>query len=194
MRLTNQRSTVVVGTCLALALILLLYGVARLWGLRAGYVDQIESITPRTARLLGLAQSEDQLSIDSRMASLTLSGLAYSGQRDGAATATEMQQEIRELMTNAGLSISGSQILPRQQDQGMDRLALDVTAEGNIDALEQALQDLEILRPIVVVKSLLLKPTRVSRRSRRKAGAEVLEDTRRVTARFQLVALRISAS
>ena len=94
-------------------------------------------------------------------------------------------------MAAAGMSVSGSQIRPRQQEDGFDRLVLDVTAEGNIAALEQALLALEDMRPQVFVTALDLKPARVSRRRSRQSLVEPEGDIRHVTARFELVALRL---
>jgi hypothetical protein len=102
-----------------------------------------------------------------------------------------MQRDVRELVTVAGLSVSGSQILPRQAHEGYERLVLDLTAEGNIDSLEQALEALEEMRPLVFVQSLSVKPARVSRRRTRQAEPEGEGDTRRLTARFKLTALRL---
>lgn len=191
MRISWSRSLVVVAASVAVVLGLLLYVLINLWGLRQGYIESIESITPRTARLLGIVQSADALIEADIQASFILEDVAYPAQPDAAAAAAAMQRDVRELVTAAGLSVSGSQILPRQAQEGFDRLVLDITAEGNIDSLEQALEALEEMRPLVFVQSLSVKPARVSRRRSRQAEPEVVGDTRRLTARFKLTALRL---
>lgn len=191
MNLGTDRSTIVVGVSFGLVLLVVLYCIASFWFLRQDYADQIDTIAPRTARLLGMVESSDKLVSAHSMAKLTLHELAYPVGRDGATTAAGMQRDVRELMTEAGLSISGSQVLPRQKEQGFDRLTLDITAEGNIDALEQALVSLESIRPLVFVTALNIKPSRVSRRRVRETIDPIAGDTRKITARFQLISLRL---
>ena len=192
--LRADRATVVVGVSLALALSLMLYWVLQFWFIRQGFVEEIESIEPKTSRLLGMVASADQLKAASDIARGRLQELVYGSDRDSATTAAAMQQNIRELMTSAGLSISGSQILPQRKSQKFDRLRLDITAEGNIDALGEALSSLELMRPMVFVEELKITPERSRNRSRNRERP--LEDAsagdpRNLTARFQLFSLRM---
>ncbi len=170
-------------------LLLVLYWVLHFWLLRQGFIDDIEAIEPRTARLLGIMKSVDQLNVASGEARSRLRELAYGSDRDSATTAAAMQQNIRELMTGAGLSVSGSQILPQRKSEGFDRLSLDITAAGNIEALDAALAGLEAMRPLVFVETLKVNPER-SRGRGRQADAVVVGDPRNLTARFQLFSLR----
>ncbi len=190
MRMRADRSTIVVGCSLGLVLLLVLYWVLHFWFLRQGFADEIEMIEPRTARVLGMMQSADQLEVASSEAGSRLREMAYGADRDAAATAAAMQQEIRELMTGAGLSISGSQILPQRKSEGFDRLRLDVTAEGSIEALDAALSGLEAMRPLVFVEGLKVNPERSSGRGRGRQAVAV-GDPRKLTARFQLLSLRL---
>jgi general secretion pathway protein M len=189
-----DRPTIVVGSTLGLVGLLALYWILQFWFLRSDFVAEIESIQPRTARLLGIAESFDQLELASNGADVVLQDLTYPADRDSPTTAAAIQRDIRELMVNAGLSVSGSQILPVRKFTGFDRLSLDITAEGNIDELDQTFADIEALRPLVFVESVSVKPIRV-RRSRR---AKVVEDNaseddpRKLTARFQLFSLRLT--
>ncbi len=187
-----DRSTIVVGSSLGILLLVVLYWVLNLWFLRQGFVEEIESIEPRTARMLGIMQSATQLEVASSEASSRLRELAYGADRDSAATAAAMQQEIRELMIGAGLSISGSQILPARKSEGFDRLSLDISAEGNIEALDTALSGLEELRPLVFVETLKVNPERIRGGGRgRQAEAVTAGDPRKLTARLQLFSLRL---
>lgn len=193
-----DRATLVVGGSLGVLLLLVLYWVLHFWFMRQGFVDEIASIEPRTSRLLGIMQSAEPLAAASETALGKLRELAYPADRDAAATAAGMQQGIRELMTVAGLSISGSQILPQLKSQEFDRLRLDITAEGNIEALDNALANLESMRPLVFVESLKITPVRSRNQNRGQLrGREPLpedidtEDPRRLTARLQLFSLRL---
>jgi general secretion pathway protein M len=187
-----DRPTIVVGCSLGLIALFALYWVLHFWILRQDFVGEMEAIQPRTARLLGIMASFDQLEVASNEVSGVLRKLAYPASRDSATTAAAMQQNIRELMTGAGLSISGSQILPARGVDGLDRLSLDITAEGSVDALDEAFSSLGLMRPLVFVKSVTVKPLRIrspgrSRETESTAGG----DPRKLTARFQLFSLRL---
>ena len=192
--LKADRPTIVVGATLGLVALLAFYWILQLWSLRSDFVAEIASIQPRTARLLGIAESFDQLELASNGADAVLRDLTYPADRDSPTTAAAMQRDIRELMVNAGLSVSGSQVLPVQKSTGFDRLNLDITAQGNIDELDQTFAGIEALRPLVFVESVNVKPIRV-RLSRRAPAAEDNangDDPRKLTARFQLFSLRLT--
>jgi len=186
-----DRPTIVVGCSLGIIALLVLYWVLHFWLLRQGFAGEIEAIQPRTARLLGIMASFDQLEVASTEAGGVLREFAYPANRDSATTAAAMQQDIRELMTGAGLSISGSQILPVRRADGFDRLGLDITAEGNIDALDEAFSSLGVMRPLVFVESVTVKPLRIRSLRQREAESTAGRDTRKLTARFHLFSLRL---
>ena len=192
--LKADRPTIVVGCTLGLVALLALYWILQFWLLRSGFAAEIESIQPRTARLLGIVESFDQLELASNGVGGVLRDLAYTADRDSATTAAAMQQDIRELMVDAGMSVSGSQILPVRKSAGFDRLSLDITAEGNIDELDDAFSRLNELRPLVFVESVNVKPVR-ARWNRRGAEGEDNssgDDPRKLTARFHLFSLRVT--
>jgi general secretion pathway protein M len=190
MKLKADRPTIVVAISLGLLLLLVLYWVLHFWFLRLDFAREIETIEPRTARLLGIMQSVDQLGTASTAASGRLQELAYGADRDSATAAAAMQQNIRELMTGAGLSVSGSQILPQRKSEAFDRLSLDITAEGNIEALDSVLSGLEAMRPLVFIETLKVNPVR-NRGRGRGHEAKGAGDPRNLTARFQLFSLRL---
>jgi general secretion pathway protein M len=190
MKVKADRATIVVGMSLGFVLLVVLYWLLHFWFLHQDFAAEIEAIEPKTARLLGIMQSVDQLGVASSEASARLRELAYGADRDSATTAAAMQQSIRELMTGAGLSISGSQILPQRKSEAFDRLSLDITAQGNIEALDAVLSGLETMRPLVFIEALKVNPER-SRGRGRGQQAEVAGDPRNLTARFQLFSLRL---
>lgn len=193
MKIRADRSTFVVGGTLGLVLLLVLYWVLHFLFLRQGFADEIAAIQPRTSRLLGIAASVDQLETANGVAESRLRMLAYSADQDSATSAATMQQSVRELLTAAGLLVVGSQILPQRSFQGFDRLILDITAIGNIDALDEALSSLESVRPLVLVETLKVSPERSRRPARGRPGqpADTGEgDPRMLTAQFQLFSLR----
>lgn len=194
MNFKADRPTIIVGSSLGLVLLLAVYLTFQLWFLRQGFSDEIEAIQPRTARLLGILDSVDQLRLASDTARGMLRELVYPADQDRAKAASSLQQNVRELLTSAGLSVSGSQILPQRKSHRFHRLSLDIKAEGNIDALDEALSSLESMRPLVFVESLKVEPqrTRSRRRGRQSQPEDTVEgDPRILTARFQLFSLKL---
>lgn len=187
--LRADRPTIVVGTCAGFASILVLACIVYFLSMRQEFVREIESIEPRTARLLGILESAGKLEAASAAAQARLRDLAFPSGRDSATVAASLQQNVRELMNDAGISVTGSQILATRSADGYDRLTLDITGEGNIEALDNTLAELELMRPLVFVESLKIKPVRMRRGSAQTAPEG--EDPRRLNARFQLFALRM---
>ncbi|MBK6738948.1 MAG: hypothetical protein IPG64_14175 [Haliea sp.] len=194
MKIMADRSTIVVGCTLGILFLVVAYWVLHFWFLRQSFADEIETIEPKTSRLLGIVESADRLEIASGLANSSLTMLAYAADQDSATSAATMQQNVREIMTAAGLSVSGSQILPQRSSEGFDRLGLDITAQGNIDALEEALSNLVSVRPLVFVGALKVSPDRARRPLRGRLGRpeeEVEGDPRKLTVRLQLFSLRL---
>ena len=86
-------------------------------------------------------------------------------------------------MTDAGLSVSNSRILPVLQEENFDRIGLSLTVSGELDALDSALLAMAAYKPLLLVDAMDIKPKRMSR-SRDKNGQQI------VTVSFQLLTLR----
>ena len=96
-----HRPTIVVGISVGFVLLVVLYWVLHFWFLHQDFAGEIEAIEPKTARLLGIMQSVDQLGVASNEASARLRELAYGADRDSA----------KAFMTSAVIRLS-SQISP----------------------------------------------------------------------------------
>ena len=189
MKLTAlNRSTLVVGATLALIGLVLVFVLSCLWGIRSGFVAEIERLEPQIARLQGIALSEEQLTVANQMLGATLEELAYLPDGETAMVAAAMQQTIRQVVSEAGFTVAGSQILPAAREGDLQLLRLDLTVSGNVDALDASLVRLRDLRPMVIIESAELKPARVRRKIGRAADQE---DVRQITGRFKLLSLRI---
>jgi general secretion pathway protein M len=190
----RDRPTVVVAATLAALLLLVLHCLLQLWLLRLEYAREIDQIEPRTARLLGIVDSAEQLQVQDAAARVAMRKLAYPADRDRAATEAAMQQDIREVLAAAGLSIASSQSMSTGRAGGFDKLSLAVAAEGNINALEAALSSLALMRPTVFIQSLKLRPSKSRYRRSREAQREQQQsgDQRKLTAKFELFSLRLN--
>jgi general secretion pathway protein M len=180
----HPQSTLYVGLTLAVPLLLLVYLVLTLWAQRGEYQRELERLEPRIARLSGLVQSEDALRQSSGRVDSRVLDLVFPATEDRAAIAAALQQDVRAILSDAGLDIKNSQVLPAREVSGLDYLTVKLQVTGDLEALDTALEEFSNYTPLMLVESLAVTPVRQSRRQR-KSGYEQV-----VTATLQLLALR----
>jgi general secretion pathway protein M len=190
-RFRADRPTIVVGLSLLCLVVPILFVIGDLLLMRQAYVGEIDKITPRAARLLGLIESEESLTQSASGMAEVLATSAYSSDVDSATTAASMQQMVREVMTSAGLSVSGSQILPGENTEGFENLNLDITVVGNINAVEEALSNLRMIRPLVLVESVTIKKLRATRTRAAQKAKPKKTDERMLSVRLRLLSMRL---
>ncbi len=178
-----RKSAVIVGLTLLLPLLLVLYIIADFWLARQGYQAEIDQLEPRLARMSGLLESEEQLLVSVARLDSQVVNLVYPPTGDSAAVAAALQKNIREIMTEAGLSVSNSRILPVVLEENFDRIGLSLTVSGGLDALDEALLQMASYTPLLLIESMDIKAKRMTR-SRDKNGQQI------ITASIQLLTLR----
>jgi general secretion pathway protein M len=138
---------------LVLALPLVLVGVAVAdWHGRAQ--ADMEQLEARHARLRGIVQQRDEIDAALQAAQAARSAYVYPASEDPAQTGNLVQQRMRELLTQAGMQVRSSQVLPPSQEQGFDRVGLLLGADGDLAALQSALAALAAKSPVVMVDDL----------------------------------------
>lgn len=167
---------------LGLLLVVWLWLAIYAWGQYRAYHQESYDLVPRIARLKGLVASEESLRAANDIVRQDLAGLTYPLSQDPAATGTQLQQQVRSLLEGVGLSVAGSQILQPQVDRLFTRIQLEVNASGSMGALEAGLLALHEMRPLVIVDSVSLQPSRARRRG---------DEEQLVNMRIRLVALRL---
>ena len=88
-RIRADRPTMVVGCSLGFVVLLVLYWVVHFWLLRQDFAGEIAAIQPRTARILGIQESFDQLNMAANEADSLLQELVYPADRTSAMTAIQ---------------------------------------------------------------------------------------------------------
>lgn len=179
----NRQAAILVGLTVALPLALLIYFAADFLGKRAEYQSEIDRLEPRIARLRGLVESEDLLGTSSENVGTRLLDLVYPATEDRAEVSAALQKNVREIASDAGLSVSNSQVLKPKQEDGFERIGLKLTLSGDLSALDTALLDLATYAPLLLVESIEIWPDRQSRRK----GEEPHQN---LTATMQLLSLR----
>lgn len=157
-----RHAQVVAGITLAAVLVVVLYILSSLWSWYADGTRRLEDMEPRIARLHGLVYSEEALRDSGSEVAGSLTALAYPV-AEAAATGARVQQELRRHLEGAGLSVSGSQVLPAVPMQGLEEIRVTLTASGSSEAFDQALLALQEARPLLLVRKLELSPARARR-------------------------------
>lgn len=179
----NKRSAWIVGLTLLLPVFLYLYFLFGLLSLRQGYQTDIDRLIPRIARLQGLIAVQEKLGEAGGSADRQLTELVYPVTEDRAAVAARLQKDVRQILVEAGLTVSNSQVLPVREVEAFDYIGLKVTLSGKIDGLDAALVALSAYTPLLLIESLEVWPNRQSRRK-----GEPNQQT--LTASMQLLSLR----
>jgi general secretion pathway protein M len=159
----HQRSAIICGLTLLLPLLLYLNLVFSAWGMRAEYAGEIERLTPRIARLAGVQQVEEILRESAGVVQQRMSRLVYPASAERASVAASMQTDVRQLMTDAGLTVSNSQVMPVREEERFDFIGVKLTVAGDMGSLDRALAELADFTPLIIIEGLDIWPTRTRR-------------------------------
>ena len=181
---SNRRSTLIIGATLLVPAYLYLSLLFKLVAVGVGHGERIDDLRPRIARLQGLVEHEASLRDAAVEVSQRLAALGYPPAEDTTAVAAELQAQVRRVLAEAGLEVSNSQVLPARQDEAFDLVGLKVTAKGPMPALDAALAGLGAFRPMLLVDSLDVYPTRTRARGNQEPAPQ------EVTAVIEVLALR----
>ena len=180
----HRRDALVISLTLLLPLYVFLYFANSLVQHSLESRNEIVKITPRIARLLGLIDSEQKMQESLLIVSDGSKSLTYPSTEEESAISATLQAELRRIMTEAGLTVSNSQVQKMRREGRFDHIGLNVTALGTIQALDLALAGLESYRPLVLIESLNVYPNR-------RNNAVQTNYRQTVTARFKLTSLRM---
>jgi general secretion pathway protein M len=180
---SHSKSAFIVGATLVLPVLLVIYVLLDFLVAWQGYQAEIDRLEPRVARMAGLIASEEQLRASASQLGSQVLNLVYPPTDDSATVSAALQKDMRQIMTDAGLSVTNSRILPVLQEESFDRIGLSLTASGELDALDSALLAMVAYRPLVLIDAMDIKP-KLMTRSRDKNGQQIL------TVSFQLLTLK----
>lgn len=179
----HPRSAVICGATLLLPVLFYLNLFFGAWGLRAEYAADVDRLGPRIARLQGIQQVEGLLRESSGLVQQQSARLVYPASAERTSVAAAMQSDVRQLMTEAGLTVSNSQVLPVREEEKFDYIGVKLTVAGDVASLDRALAELADFTPMIIVESLDVWPTR----QRSRQGETAQQDA---TASLRLLSLR----
>ena len=153
-----QSTLAVVSVSLLLLLWLLL---SPLFGLWAESFREINNTRPRLARLIGFEESGEILAASLRKARAQLDLLVYP--QEGQASGAALQQMVRDIADDSGLTVTRSQPLGNESLEGLERVRVSLELAGSAAAFDEFLGTLAATRPVVVADSIRLQPARQRR-------------------------------
>ncbi len=166
-RFSGRNGRLVVGFSLAVAVLLLGLFALQLHQRMNWAQETLASIEPRYARLLGLGMVGVHVLTGVDEINTDLARYAYSADVDAQRIGTDLQQRVRALAEEAGVSVVGSQILPARVHGGFAQIPLKVTVNGNLEGIRGLLLGFEREAPVILVDDLQINAA--PRRSRRGA-------------------------
>ena len=182
---SHRRSAVIVLGSLLVPLYIFMAMLFNVLATRSDYAQQIDSIEPRLARMQGLIVEEDTLKAALADVRTITNDHVYRKATDAEAVAASIQAEVRGIMSNAGMAVTNSQVLPVRKREKFDYIAVKVVAQGTLEQLEGSLAAISRFRPVVFVETLDAFPNR-----RRGRDAE---DDQVLTVSLELLSLRIAS-
>jgi general secretion pathway protein M len=178
---SHRRSAWICGLTLCVPLFLYFNTLFGLLGLRYIYQSDIENLIPRIARLQGLIGHESQLSDASAQGGEEVAKLVYPASGDAATVSAGLQTSVRQILVDAGLTVSNSQVLPVREKENLDYISIRLTVEGDLPGLDAALAGIAEFRPLLLVESLEMKPVRAGSKN---------DESQLITATLQLLSFR----
>jgi general secretion pathway protein M len=154
---SNSRSALTVAVTLALILAPLVAGGVYVAQRHRLAQDQLQQLEPRYARLLGLQASQEDLQKAQAQAEALLARHAYAADQDVSQAGNDAQQRIRQTFSQAGMTVTSSQVLAPTQEKQFERIPLAVRAEGDLLALQSALMVLSSQTPTVLINDLSIQ-------------------------------------
>ena len=111
--------------------------------------EQLATLEPRYARLLGMQQQEEEIQQALKRVAQAKANHIYPGEYDTTQTGNAIQQRLRTAMDRAGLSIVSSQVRPNPEEGPYERIDVIMSTEGEWPAIQMALISLRDITPTI---------------------------------------------
>jgi hypothetical protein len=178
---SHRRIAWICGLTLLVPLLLYVNALLAMLDIWRSSQSEIHNVKPRIARMRGLIGYESQLQDLSARGKEEVVKLVYPASGDRATVSAALQTSVRDILSNAGLAVSNSQVLPIREVEKFDHISIRLTVEGDMAGLDSALSAIARFRPLLLVESLELGSVQTSRGN---------PNTQIVTATLQLLSLR----
>ena len=122
--------------------------------------ETLERIEPRHARLAGMLRVQNELSEALHSSQVRLAEFVHPATEPVEKIGNELQQRVRTLASEYGLSVQNSGVLPLTSGDALDVVAVIMTVQGNAVQLRDLLLAMQRERPVLQLDSVQISMAR----------------------------------
>jgi hypothetical protein len=188
-QLPAQARSVLIGAVLTVTALTLMT-LSHLFGWWIDHVADIGATKPRISRLLGYIDAAPRINATLAEVDITLSDLAIEDTGDTGRGGALLQQQLRQLASEAGLTVVGSEVKPPESLDALVKLKATLQLTGGPDDLDEFFQRLYRASPALFPEAMKIEALRRINRRRQPSTLVGTED--HVSARIDIAAFRLS--
>lgn len=187
-RLPLQARSLVYGAVAVITLVTLLV-LSNLLGWWLGSFSEISSTKPRISRLLGYIEAAPEIESATADIEMALTQVAIEDTGDTGRGGALLQQKLRQLAGESGLTVVGSEVKEPSQLDTLVKLNATIQVTGGPDSFDEFFQRLYRATPALFPEGMQVEALRrINRRLRNPAAG--IED--HLSARVDVAAYRLS--
>ena len=188
-QLPAQARSVLIGAAL-MVITLTLLALGNIFGWWMSNVSDISATKPRISRLLGYIEAAPSIRTTLAEVDTALSQLAIEDTGDTGRGGALLQQQLRQLASEAGLTVVGSEVKEPEALDALVKLNATLQLTGGPDDLDAFLEGLYFADPALFPEGMKIEAMRRINRSRHPSTLSGTED--HVMARVDIAAFRLS--
>jgi hypothetical protein len=188
-QLPVQARSVVIGALLIVTTLTLL-ALSNIFGWWISHVADISATKPRISRLLGYIDAAPNINATLAEVDIVLSELAVEDTGDTGRGGALLQQQLRQLASEAGLTVVGSEVKEPEPLDALVKLNATLQLTGGPDHLDEFFQRLYRASPALFPEAMKIEALRRINRRRQPSTLVGTED--HVSAQIDVAAFRLS--
>jgi hypothetical protein len=187
--LPAQARSVLIGAVLIVTALTLLT-LSNIFGWWINHVADISATKPRISRLLGYIDAAPRINATLAEVDIVLSELAIEDTGDTGRGGALLQQQLRQLAGEVGLTVVGSEVKEPEVLGALVKLNATLQLTGGPDALDEFFQRLYRASPALFPEAMKIEALRRINRRRQPSALVGTED--HVSAQIDVAAFRLS--
>ena len=188
-QLPAQARSVVIGSVL-IGMTLTLLTLSNIFGWWISHVADVSATKPRISRLLGYLDAAPRINATLAEVDIVLSELAIEDTGDTGRGGALLQQQLRQLAGEVGLTVVGSEVKEPEALEALVKLNATLQLTGGPDDLDEFFQRLYRASPALFPEAMKIEALRRINRRRQPSTLVGTED--HVSAQIDVAAFRLS--
>jgi len=188
-QLPAQARAVLIGAGLVV-MVLTLLALGNIFGWWMSNVSEISATKPRISRLLGYIEAAPRITDALADVNVALSELAIEDTGDSGRGGALLQQQLRQLASEAGLTVVGSEVREPEALDALVKLNATLELTGGPDDFDAFLERLYLAVPALFPEGMKIEAMRRINRRRNPSTLSGTED--HVMAKVDIAAFRLS--